>query len=357
MIRCLQIIGSRGGGGAENFYVHLAGALAAGGAEVTAVHPRGAVVCAALGPGVAHIHLPMWSVLDLYSRWRIGRLARAQAPVVVQTYMGRATRLTRLPRRPGLVHVARLGGFYALRHYRHAQAWVGNTRAICDHLRQAGFPAERVFHIGNFAPAPPPVAVAEREALRAELGLPPDARVAVVVARLHENKGLPDLLQALPAAQAQLGARPLRLVCVGDGPLRETLHRQAQALGVAAQVVWTGWRDAPWRYLALADLAVCPSRHEPLGNVILEAWAAGKPILSTRTHGGEELITHGRDGWLVPVRDPAALAGALATLLLDDALRLTLAQGGAATLAQRHAPAAVVGAYRDLYRAALEWPA
>lgn len=357
MTRCIHILGNRTGGGAETFYCRLINALhAEPDLAVCAVHPANSVPCRGLGPGVAHEHLAMWSVFDPFARWRIRRLACASTPTIVQTYMGRATRLTRLPRRPGLVHIARLGGFYRVRHYQHAHAMVGNTRAICDYLVREGVPAARVFHIGNFVNDTPPVTPAEQAALRAAWQVPPDALVVTVVARLHENKGVPDLLAAFATLESQLRERPLRLLCVGDGPEREHLQRQAQALGIADRVIWTGWQMEPHRFVALADLSVCPSRHEPLGNVILEGWASGRAMLSTRTHGGEDLITHGQDGWLVPVQDPPALAAAMLALLRDDALRRALAAGGATTLAQRHSRQVVVKAYCDLYKAALAWP-
>lgn len=356
MIRSIHIIGSQGGGGAESFYVRLVNALQADtDLDLCAVHPCGSMSCRALTPAVPHVHATMWSVFDLLSQWRIRRLACAATPTVVQTYMGRATRLTHLPRRTGLVHIARLGGFYNVRHYRHAQALVGNTRAICDYLIREGVPAARVFHIGNFVPGSSPLAPSERTALRATWRIPTEALVVTVLARLHKNKGVSELLSAFALLEKQLCERPVRLICVGDGPLRDNLRQQAHALGVADRVIWTGWQSEPHRFLALADLSVCPSRHEPLGNVILEGWSAGCPVLATRTHGGEELITHGQNGWLVPVQNPTALAAGMLALLRDEPLRRALAAGGAATLAQQHSQQAVVKAYHDLYRVVLKW--
>jgi glycosyltransferase involved in cell wall biosynthesis len=270
--------------------------------------------------------------------------------------MGRATRLTHLSRKAGVVHIARLGGFYNTAGFRHADAWVGNSLPICDHLIRHGFPAARVFHIGNFvadAPEPTPDATL---ALRARWQIPPDAAVIVAVGRLHPVKGFDDLLYGMHRLRELIPSRSLRLVCVGDGPLRHDLQAMTARLGLTKHVIWTGWDLAPERYLALADLAVCPSRQEGLGNVILEAWAARRPIIATRTAGAEALISHGESGWLTPVRDPQALAKAMLELLGNEPLRRALTACGHATLCRRHRRETVVTAYAELYRTALYWP-
>ena len=87
----------------------------------------------------------MRGIWDLWARGKIAKLVESRRPPIVQTWMGRATRLTHLPARSQSVHVARLGGYYNPKGYRHAHAWVGNTRGICDHLIREGLPANRFF--------------------------------------------------------------------------------------------------------------------------------------------------------------------------------------------------------------------
>ena len=121
--------------------------------------------------------------LNEYARQtRLTRLIRERQPDVVQTYMGRATRLTRLPAGSRALHVARLGGYYKIDgYYRHAHAWVGNTQDICDFMVKEGLPRERVFYIGNFVPQPRAVSAEEVRALRAHLGLADNAFVIFAV--------------------------------------------------------------------------------------------------------------------------------------------------------------------------------
>ncbi len=351
MIRTVHIIGSRASGGAERFYSRLVSALHAQGEPVLAVCPPGSAVAEELeSTGTPVQPLAMRSVWDLAARWRIGRIARQFDADIVQTYMGRATRLTHLPRGRRPVHVARLGGYYNLKGYRHAHGWVGNTRGICDYLLDSGLPADRVFHIGNFVDRPAPVAATDIQRLRTRLGVPSDALVVTAAGRLHPNKGFPDLLEAFARLPRELGGRPLHLVIAGDGPMAAELKALGEQLALHDRLHWAGWQNDLGPYYGLADLFVCPSRHEPLGNVILEAWNHGAPLLATRSLGAEELITDGDNGRLVPVQDPPALAGAMEELLrADPGMRGALAERGRATVAASHSREVVVGAYLDMY--------
>lgn len=353
MTRSLHIIGSKASGGAERFYLRLLDALATAGEEVHALHPPDSAVDRALPASIPRTPVAMRGIWDLYSSWRIRNIARSWDADIVQTYMGRATRLAHFSPKRRPVHVARLGGYYDLKGYRHAHAWVGNTRGICDYLIGSGLPAQRVFHIGNFVTPAEPAAPETLAALRHEYAIPADALLILAVGRLHPVKGMEDLLMAFARLPDSLGGRPLFLSIVGDGPSRSALHAEAARLHIGARVVWAGWQDDPAPWYELADLFVCPSRHEPLGNVILEAWAHRRAIVATATLGALELIEDGSNGLLVPVSDPERLATAIGQLLNDSAACRQLAAGGTAALNARFSESAVVGAYREMYHTLL----
>ena len=108
--------------------------------------------------------------------------------------------------------------------------------------------------------------------------------MALALGRLHPNKGFALLLAALAKT------REVRLAIAGDGPLRGPLERLAADLGIAERVSFLGWREDVPELLANADLLVCPSLHEPLGNVVIEAWSAGLPVVATASDGPAALI-------------------------------------------------------------------
>lgn len=348
----MHVIGSRRFGGAERFYVRLTAALARRGESVLCVLPPHSELRAELNGGVGQRPIAMRSVFDIFARARIGSCARAFGADIIQTYMGRATRLAHFPRRKGLpVHVARLGGYYDPKGYKHAHAWVVNAHGIRDYLIDEGFDPRRVFYIGNFVEPCRRTSVEELSELRSRLDLEPDALLLVCLGRLHHNKGFDVMLDALARLPQSIDGRPLRLIMVGDGPQRDALMEQAGALGVRSRSRWVGWCNEPAPYLQLADLFVCPSRHEPLGNVVLEAWSAGVPVLASDTGGLAELICHGDNGALVPPQDADALAEAIQTLLhADAAARDAYVQSGLQTLECEHAEGRVVDAYLAMYR-------
>lgn len=349
-IPSVHIIGGRLLGGAELFYVRLVNALHQRGHTTLAItHPQ-SLILDALHPAISRAPIPMRGIWDLWSRWQIRQTVKQYRPEIVQTYMGRATRLTHLPESKRCIHIARLGGYYNLTGYRHADAWIGNTQGICDYLIRNGLPTQRVFKIGNFIlprqPSPPETLVLRRQ----ELGVPEHALLIVAVGRLHPVKGFEDLITAFSRLPTALAGRPLYLVIVGDGPLNQQLKSLCGQLGSAERVRWTGWQRDSGLFQELADLIVCPSRHEPLGNVILEAWAWCRPVLATRTVGPAEMAIHQEDAWLVPIADPIALAEALKLLLTDALLRDYLAVNGYRKVRTFYNEQRIVSAYLDLYQ-------
>lgn len=352
----LQLVGSKALGGAERWFVRFAAALGEAGAradlgirrdsELDRLNPQ------ELG-GLPLHRLPFLSVWDPWSRLAVTRLIRRVRPEIVQTYMGRATRLTHLSPKPGRgpVHVSRLGGYYQLAPYRHANAWIGNTKGLCDWMVRQGLPAARVFHIYNFAEPVRPIPTEEIAALGAELKLPPDAWVLLAPGRFVPVKGHADLLEALALLPAEIGGCPLRLILLGDGILRPELERRALHLGIADRLVWPGWRTDPGPFFRLADLVVFPSlEEETLGNVILEAWAWGRPLVTSLFRGAREIARHGEDAWCVPCGEPRALAEGIRTLLTDPALAAALVRRGGDRVSQEFGREPIMGQYRDLYR-------
>ncbi len=352
-IHSLHILGSREFGGADQFYVRLSRALQQAGQPVTAIMRPGSPVANALKMSdVEKVHLPLANWWDLWSAWQIRRRIAARQPCIVQTYMGRATRLTRVSEKSRAVHIARLGGFYKIDgYYRHAHAWIGNTRAICDFLVKSGLPARRVHHIGNFVPEPMTFSEGEKSALREKWQLPKNAWIVFALGRLIEKKGFQDLFQALARLPQEIAGRPIVLLLAGDGPDRQVLEHQARELGISDRVRMLGWQDPPDAFYRIADGFVCPSRHEPLGNVILEAWNHALPVVSTRSDGALELIEHGQTGLLCEGKNPQDLAERLQEMLeAPAAARQAMAAAGNARLQAHYGQATIVQQYLALYR-------
>lgn len=336
MTRVYQVMAGAAQGGAEAFFFRLLPALAkAGIVQRAATRPHGDGPDRLRAAGIAVRELPFGGWFDWRTRPALGREIADFDPHIVLSWMSRATRFCP----PGkAVHAARLGGFYDLKYYRHCDHLIGNSRALVAWMAAQGWPPERAHYLPNFASA-----ARLPNADRAALDTPADAPLALALGRLHDNKAFDVLLEALA------GAPGLWLWLAGDGPLRARLEAQAARLGVAGRVRFLGWRTDTAALYAAADMVVCPSRHEPLGNVILEAWAQEKPVIAAAASGPAELIESGRTGLLVPIDDAGALGWALRDVAGAKGLAGDLAAAGRAQFEAEFSEARVVARYGEFF--------
>jgi glycosyltransferase involved in cell wall biosynthesis len=169
--------------------------------------------------------------------------------------------------------------------------------------------------------------------LRSEFGIPADAPLLGVVARLEPEKGHRHLIAAMPAILRD--APDAWLAIVGEGSQADALRGLAAELNVAARIVFTGRRNDVTALTADLTIAILPSLREAQGISILEAMALRRPVVATAVGGIPEVITDGVDGILVLPADPAALADAVVRLSRDPALRARIGEAGYRTVADR----------------------
>lgn len=183
--------------------------------------------------------------------------------------------------------------------------------------------------------------------LRESLGIPPEASVVGTVGRLIERKGHYDLLEAWPLVLAEHpGAQ---LMIVGDGPEREGLETRARELGIWNSVHLPGTRDDVPAVLDLMDVFVFPSHFEGLPGALLEAMAAGLPIVATPVDGNTELITDGESGIYTPVADPESLGNRIDQLLSDPELSSQLGDSAACVANEVFTLAQMTESFEQLY--------
>lgn len=219
--------------------------------------------------------------------------------------------------------------------------YVVTTQRYRDELQQRGIAAPdkvSVIPLGIAAPAELPRAEARRR-----LGLQPDDEVVMFSGRLEPQKGLPVLLQAWALLQPQ---RPrARLVIVGDGPQRAA----CQALAGSDSVLWAGWQPDAAALMSAADLFCLPSLWEAYGYVLLEAMAAGVPIVASDVGGIPEALGQGRWGRLCPPGDAQALATLLLHTLADPAASAATVAAARRHVQQEHGLHTMVARHAQLY--------
>lgn len=336
-LRLAQVLAGAERGGAENFYTRLVAALN----DVAGLQQRAFLrgfperTAQLEKAAVDWQHFTFGGPLDLLGHYRYRRALRRFAPDIVLTWMGRASALT--PRGDYCL-VNRLGHYYDLKYYRHADYWVGISKGICDHLIAGGMPAKRVVHIPNFAD--------EREVApvpKTSFDTPPGVPLLLAAGRLHRNKGFDVLLRALQ------GIDGAYLWLAGSGPEDEPLRQLAQDLGVRDRIRFLGWRGDVTALMRSADIFVCPSRHEGLGSIVMESWAHRCPIIATDSQGPGELIEHGETGLVTPVDDAQALGDSIGQLIASGKLQAQLADKAFAHYHSRYSRHRIVEQYRRFF--------
>ncbi|MCD6360386.1 MAG: glycosyltransferase family 4 protein [Armatimonadetes bacterium] len=210
----------------------------------------------------------------------------------------------------------------------------------------------RVHHIPNgipldrFTPGSPP------EGLREQLGLPADALVVGVVARLTPWKGHKTLLRAWARVIERIPQA--RLLVVGEVAFwqdgyEQQLRALAEELGVAGHVVWLGFRDDVPDLLRLCNLLVLPSVNEPFGRVIIEAMAVGLPVVATSSGGVPEIVVEGETGLLVPPGEPEPLGEAITEILAAPERARAMGSAGRERALQRFDVRRVAAQVEELY--------
>ena len=322
-------------GGIPSYVVSLSTALMRRGHRITVVSGGGELEPSLVATGVAHWESPLATSVEFSPRVWLATLALAERlrrdPVdllhahtrVAQVAAARLSRWRRLP------YVTTWHGFYRPNVGRRLWPCTGDrTIAISEPVQQHlidtfKVPAERIRLIPNgvdadrFAQLPD---AGQVEAFRRRWNLHDAGRVIGGIGRLASGgvKGFDLLLSALPLIHRELP--DVRVIIIGDGPGRETLERQTDQLGLRNAVRFVGGVQDTRVPLALMDVFVFPVRWpEGFGLALVEAMAAGKPVVAARTGAIPDIVRHARDGWLIEPESPASLAEGVVRLLNDRA--------------------------------------
>jgi glycosyltransferase involved in cell wall biosynthesis len=209
---------------------------------------------------------------------------------------------------------------------------------VKEYVARWGVDADRIRVVHNAVDDPTAHVPGDRAAVRASLGIGSEDRIVLIVARLAVWKGIDTAMAAVEhlLAAGDTTAQRTRLVVIGDGPDRARLDELASTLPPGA-VMFTGElaHDDVGRWMLASDTLVLLSGYEGLSHVLLEAMAAGLPVVVSDVGGNRALVTHGYDGLIVPYGDVPATATALRELLVDGETAQTIRQNARAGAAGR----------------------
>jgi len=243
--------------------------------------------------------------------------------------------------------------------FRMSHCVLANSAAVASSVRSTDrVPPLRIAVVANFADeqAFEPTSARAITELRAELGIPAGALAIGIVARLVEVKDHASLLTAIATLRTRHPS--VRLVLIGDGPCQEPLRAQATRLGIADAVTFAGERVGHTNNIhQLFDVSVLCSLSEGFPNALVEAMAAGVPVVATAVGGNVDAVVDGVTGFLVPSRSPAQLASALAQLAEDRALRQRMGAAGRERARREFSEERVLASLESLYERLVRRPA
>lgn len=326
-------------GGAERFFVSLVNALAERGVEQKALLFPDRVwkqdiekVCE-----VTEIKFSRSHIARFFINRRIAQMNRGFKPHAMMSWMPQATRW--IPDDPSMLTTARLGDYpERLDYFVNCDMLVCNTPDIAKVAGDIGWDRLKTTVISNFTDTKPVAPIS-----RSELSTPEDAFVVLGLGRFVDRKGFDTLLKGVAASKNSY------LWLLGEGEEEENLRQLAEDLGITERVRFVGWTLDPGPYLAACDVMAIPSRHEPLGNVVLEAWAARKPVIATASEGPTWLIENEVNGLIVPIDDHEGIGKAIDRLQNEPALAETLVENANAKLQKSYSRDAICDAYIELF--------
>lgn len=301
--------------------------------------------------------------VDPLAWWRLVRYLRCVRPQLVQTWLfaansyGRAAALAAGV--PVIVASERSSDPWKSSHElaldrwlaRRTQRIVVNSSGVRDFYVARGLPAEKFVIIPNAVELAPPSPLPRQQVLRS-LGLPTQAKLIAAVNRLWPQKRVKDLIWA--ADLLKVVRDDVHLLILGEGPLRARLERFCCQIELQDRVHFLGDRPDVPQLLQHCELLWLASGYEGLPNAVLEAMAAGIPVVATDLPGTRDLVVPGITGYLVPVGDRAALAREALRLIENPELARRLGQAGRERAAQHFGLSAMLERYAALYSELLD---
>ena len=311
----INIMLSTGSGGIEQAFLDYCDGLMRRGHRVSAItHPEAEVNASLRFLGIRPVHLRNMGEWDMLAKLRLKRKLRKLKPDIIIAQTGRAFALAQ-PGARGLCPLVGVAHNYnqRARRFKQGDGVLAITHDIIQFVAGHGVPEEKIFHIPNMVKC---------DALPARTQA---SRVPVIGAmgRMVHKKGFDVYIEALRLLKEQ--GFQFSAVLGGSGPEERALKKQAKASGLSETLQLTGWVGDKQGFYTGLDIFCLPSRHEPFGIVLLEAFTYGTAVVATATEGPRDIITPNFDALMATPDNAQNLASALAHALDDAPLRAELA--------------------------------
>lgn len=224
------------------------------------------------------------SKFDFHTRKNIKRVIEDFKPNIVLTWMNRASDMIPVERK-NYKSIGRLGGYYKIKNYLNCDYLIANTKEIKSYIIAQGWDPDKVFYIPNFVEKK-----SKSTIKKYKFATPENKKIIMGLGRFHENKGFDLLIKSLKSLPDYY------LWLLGNGEMIKKYKYFAELYNLKSRIRFIDWVDNPSAFYNTADILVCPSRVEPLGNIIIEAWAHKIPVIASDIMGPKKLIKNEING-------------------------------------------------------------
>ena len=332
-MKILNVLGGANKGGAENFFERLSFAIEKRkNIELELLIRKNQERYDLLNKRIKKIHqIKNFYFFNPFCHKKIEDIIEEFQPNIVLSWMNRASIF--LPVSNGWVNIGRIGGYYKLKNYVNCDFIITNTEDLKEYVIESGWDPNKVEYIPNFVKNNESTKTLNRSAFKE----------IVCLSRFHRNKGIDILLKAMPYL------KNFRLKIVGQGSEKNQYDKLIKKYSLEKNVTFYRWTNNISEFLNAADYLVCPSRHEPFGNIVIDGWAHKIPVIVSDTGGPGLLVKNNFNGIKFKNEDVFDLIDKIKFLDLNKVLQKKLIKNGYNNYKTKYSEQLIIDKYINFF--------
>jgi glycosyltransferase involved in cell wall biosynthesis len=334
-LKILNVLGGSREGGAEKFFERISLSLSKEkNVDLELIIRKNSNRYKRLNSEIKKIHqINFFYFFNPFCHNKINEIYEKFKPDIVLSWMNRASRLLPNSRKYNCINIGRMGGYYKIKNYVNCDYIITNTIDLRNFVINKGWDSEKVEFIPNFV----------NENTNKKLEIKSDKKILLCLGRFHKNKGIDILLKAMTYISE------FKLWIVGSGEEKQLYDEIVSRYNIKSKVDFFEWTDDISQFLNSANILICPSRHEPFGNVIVEAWAHRVPVIVSDTGGPKLLVKNAVNGLKFEKEDMFDLLKQIKLVESNSKLRKKIISNGYNEFKKRFSEDLIIKKYLNFF--------
>tara|TARA_B100000287_G_scaffold435470_1_gene503947 strand:- start:4504 stop:5541 length:1038 start_codon:yes stop_codon:yes gene_type:complete len=334
-LKILNVLGGSREGGAEKFFERISLAFSKEkNVDLELIIRKNSNRYKRLNSEIKKIHqINFFYFFNPFCHNKINEIYEKFKPDIVLSWMNRASRLLPNSKKYNCINIGRMGGYYKIKNYVNCDYIITNTIDLRNFVINKGWDSEKVEFIPNFV----------NENTNKKLEIKSDKKILLCLGRFHKNKGIDILLKAMTYISE------FKLWIVGSGEEKQLYDEIVSRYNIKSKVDFFEWTDDISQFLNSANILICPSRHEPFGNVIVEAWAHRVPVIVSDTGGPKLLVKNAVNGLKFEKEDMFDLLKQIKLVESNSKLRKKIISNGYNEFKKRFSEDLIIKKYLNFF--------